>query len=564
MKNQIPSKLFAKLVMLAMGLLLMQCNSMYNPQFENIDKTSHKLKFDMQDINAKDEQGRTNLHLAAIEGDTEVGNLLLQHGPDVNLPDKLGKTALHYACQNGKIAFSRMLIEYTGIELDAVDHEGKTPLHLAAQAGYLPITELLLKRRVNVNAKDLNNQTPLHLAAQAGHLAVVEWLLDNGARPGLGDKADNFPIHQASRGGHTAIVKTLLACSNNVNINVQNQQKATPLMLAIAGAHVETAQLLLLNGGSAVIKDELGNTPLHVAFKKGLMVLVQPLLNNGANLNAKNNEGLTPVEVAQDISRTFEIANNPHAPVRQEILIRTPDDLASIEKKEGYPLDGIYRIVADIDLGGRKFSPIGSKDKPFEGTLYGDGHCIANLYIEEQGMDCVGLLSCLGKKALVQGIHIKDAKVRGSAGVGILAGANEGVIKDCQVTGLVRGCFATGGLVGENNTGACLTNCQAIIQVIGEGWHTGGLLGRNNGYIAHCYATGEVVGKEYVGGLVGDNSGYGVIKSCYATGQVNGVPNVGSLVGLNLGRIFSSDATNLRTNNQIRLVGVTENNGTIN
>jgi len=50
--------------------------------------------------------------------------------------------------------------------------------------------------------------------------------------------------------------------------------------------------------------------------------------------------------------------------------------------------------------------------------------------------------------------------------------------------------------------------------------------------IENCYATGDVDGGDYVGGLVGYNY-YGTIENCYATGDVDGGDSIGGLAGYN-------------------------------
>ena len=57
-------------------------------------------------------------------------------------------------------------------------------------------------------------------------------------------------------------------------------------------------------------------------------------------------------------------------------------------------------------------------------------------------------------------------------------------------------------------------------------------MGTNNHSVSNAYATGNVSGSDFVGGLVGLNSS-GSISSAYATGNVSGVTRVGGLVGFN-------------------------------
>ena len=101
-----------------------------------------------------------------------------------------------------------------------------------------------------------------------------------------------------------------------------------------------------------------------------------------------------------------------------------------------------------------------------------------------------------------------------------------------------------GGLVG-NNQGS-VQDCSTSGKVNG-GHQVGGLIGLNeiHGNISNCYNTGEVYGISLVGGLTGNNRNDGVISCCYNIGNVNAGSRswaVGGLVGKNQknGTIISS------------------------
>ena len=55
------------------------------------------------------------------------------------------------------------------------------PLHEAAQNGLLEVTQWLLDRRANVNAKLADGKTPLALAIERKHDDVADLLRKNGA-----------------------------------------------------------------------------------------------------------------------------------------------------------------------------------------------------------------------------------------------------------------------------------------------------------------------------------------------------------------------------------------------
>ena len=58
------------------------------------------------DVNTKDEDGRTALHLAASNGHTEIAKLLLANNADVNVIDAVGQTPLIIAVARGQMKSS--------------------------------------------------------------------------------------------------------------------------------------------------------------------------------------------------------------------------------------------------------------------------------------------------------------------------------------------------------------------------------------------------------------------------------------------------------------------------
>ena len=94
-------------------------------------------------VNAKDENGRTPLHLAAMKrGNGEILRFLLEAKADVNVQDKKGRTALHFAAENYYMFGGKLLIDY-GANLELVDRNGVTPLESAISLDYLDESSLL-------------------------------------------------------------------------------------------------------------------------------------------------------------------------------------------------------------------------------------------------------------------------------------------------------------------------------------------------------------------------------------------------------------------------------------
>jgi hypothetical protein len=129
-------------------------------------------------------------------------------------------------------------------------------------------------------------------------------------------------------------------------------------------------------------------------------------------------------------------------------------------------------------------------------------------------------------------------------------------IIDCNSSGTVTGqenSDHVGGLVGRLRDSGIIYNCHASGDVLGEE-EVGGLVGWNDGDIGNSFATGDVAtvyDADRVGGLVGRNEG--LIVTSYAGGSVTGGYNsddLGGLVGRNAGNIVDCYATGLVSGGQ--------------
>ena len=264
-------------------------------------------------------------------------------------------------------------------------------------------------------------------------------------------------------------------------------------------------------------------------------------------------------------------------------IIETAEDLNNIGN---HPEDfnKCFLMVADINLSGytgTQFNIIGYyidyyDNAPFTGVFDGNDHKVLNFTWTSNGIDYIGLFGCVGTGGQIKDLGLVNVDVNAGTGlyVGGLVGYNYASISNCYSTGRVIGnfsgglvglnigpinnCYSTGnvsgavdwtsvgGLVGANAYYGAITNCYSAGNVTG-GWEVGGLVGRNDGTISKCYATGAVSGDYcYTGGLVGDNSS--TITNCYSTGSVSGNNYVGGLVGYNVGYDYEGDYRSTITN----------------
>ena len=166
----------------------------------------------------------------------------------------------------------------------------------------------------------------------------------------------------------------------------------------------------------------------------------------------------------------------------------------------------------------------GSPDEAFAATFDGDGHTIANLFVNRPERDYVGLFG-YASSGPVANVGLTNVDIIGNDKVGGLVGwfrnyyvTPEGGIRASHVTGRVSGRDDVGGLIGS--TFFPVRHCYAAVRVSGNRL-VGGLIGsvRLNG-VDSSFATGSVSGATSVGGLVG--SSWRRIVASYATGAVSG------------------------------------------
>jgi hypothetical protein len=101
------------------------------------------------------------------------------------------------------------------------------------------------------------------------------------------------------------------------------------------------------------------------------------------------------------------------------------------------------------------------------------------------------------------------------------------------------------GLFGYVAWPGSIDNVNVVnVTVIGRDY-VGSLVGRNNGEVTNCGSSGSVIGNYCVGGLVGWNDAGGKVKKSYlsSTCNVTGKDCVGGLVGRNKGMVSESYCT---------------------
>uniref|UniRef100_A0A674HIQ3 Poly [ADP-ribose] polymerase n=1 Tax=Taeniopygia guttata TaxID=59729 RepID=A0A674HIQ3_TAEGU len=294
-------------------------------------------------VNEKNKDFMTPLHVAAEKAHNDVMEVLHKHGAKMNALDTLGQTALHRAALAGHLQTCRLLLSY-GSDPSIISLQGFTAAQMgneavqqilsestpvrtsdvdyrlleASKAGDLETVKQLCSPQ-NVNCRDLEGRhsTPLHFAAGYNRVSVVEYLLHHGADVHAKDKGGLVPLHNACSYGHYEVAELLVR--HGASVNVADLWKFTPLHEAAAKGKYEICKLLLKHGADPTKKNRDGNTPLDLvkegdtdiqdllrgdaalldAAKKGCLARVQKLCTQ-ENINCRDTQGRnsTPLHLA--------------------------------------------------------------------------------------------------------------------------------------------------------------------------------------------------------------------------------------------------------------------------
>lgn len=164
-------------------------------------------------INKQNNLGKSALHYAAGNNNTEVAIILLKHEASVLVGDKEGYTPVHTACKYGREEVLQLMlnkrVEVVKDLMGKVTHDGKTPLLVAKSAVNYSLHNIqtLIYTGSKLSAVDRYKNSILHLySAKKDDVGIHEYILDKEpSLLGFTNYNLETPLHITASYGHSDI-----------------------------------------------------------------------------------------------------------------------------------------------------------------------------------------------------------------------------------------------------------------------------------------------------------------------------------------------------------------------
>ena len=286
------------------------------------------------DPNSCNKMGQTALHVAAIWGSMEVGQLLLEAGAEIEARNQMGGiTPLMCAAQRDQTEFAEMLVE-RGANPMTTDDSGRVAFMFAEND---ELRELLggpsgrlsaaVKRgnqaevqeiaRLNpelVECTDGEGNTPIVVAIEYEQYDIARWLANHpAAKRYINEHGSEggCPLHLAVRAEESELVNDLLKAGADPNVKsirtneytrgnydmidpetgekrAVSSEHRTALFECVESGHTALAKALIESGCDVDSTDGDGCTALFAAIEEEETEMIELLLSSGASPDIGN------------------------------------------------------------------------------------------------------------------------------------------------------------------------------------------------------------------------------------------------------------------------------------
>ncbi|XVF16234.1 hypothetical protein REPUB_Repub10bG0014000 [Reevesia pubescens] len=281
--------------------------------------------------------GRTLLHHAILCGNAGAVKLLLDCGANVECPVKTMKTEfrpIHMATRLGLSATLQSLID-SGCDINSKTDSGDTALMVCAKYKHEECLRVLTRAGADFGLVNISGQSASSIAGSKrwslGFQQAVLDVVKVGKIPKSSNVSVFSPLMFVAQAGDVEALKALIG-RGEMNLDYQDSNGFSAVMLAALKGHVEAFRLLVYAGADVKLLNKSGETAimlselnqnrdlfekvmiefalekgnrnaggfyaLHCAARHGDLVAVRLLTSRGYDVNVPDGDGYTPLMLA--------------------------------------------------------------------------------------------------------------------------------------------------------------------------------------------------------------------------------------------------------------------------
>ena len=378
----------------------------------------------------------------------------------------------------------------------------------------------------------------LTLAGDVVGRTVVAGFAANSEAVLTGCNADNVMV----KGENT--LATLVAAGTKKDSRILTVGASFPTMINIVQPTTSASQSLdvlpkdakvtvLTNATGATISYDstTGNLTADISqggFTPGNITLSLQLANSGSGSKVTSVTKVIEIQSKKMYESGTGVSNDPY-------IVMDGDQLSATITN--YPASYIA-LKNNIQLTGN-WKPV----SVFTGNLDGKGYTVNGLKINATVTNSGWVMTNNGT---IHDLKFTGVDVTASVAFGTIAGINNGVIRNVEVSGTINSTNTgdvLGGIAGENQQAGVIDNCLVNAQITATCGMVGGIVGRNKGTgatVQNCTSQGSITvtgAKTRIAGIVGRGEGSDLIKGCLSsmniTATTSGANGVGGIFGAN-------------------------------
>ncbi|KAG9447148.1 hypothetical protein H6P81_013276 [Aristolochia fimbriata] len=331
--------------------------------------------------------GRTLLHHAILCGNVGAVKVLLGHGADFEFPVKTSRGTefrpIHIAARLNQPDILQSLVN-AGCELNSRTHSGDTALIICAKYRREECLRVLACAGADFGLVNMAGSSAASIGSSSGWgLGFQRSVLDViGA--GKNVQTSNLrvfsPILFVTKSGEAKSLKSLIE-QPTVNLDEEDENGCSPLMIAAMEGHVEAFRLLVFAGADVKLSNKSGETAiglagssknkdlfekvmlefeiekgirgsagfyaLHCAARRGDLQAAKLLSGRGYDVNVRNSDGYTPLMLAAREGHGRLCLFLISCGARCDLSTQRGETALSLARKNGEPGNESERVILD-------------------------------------------------------------------------------------------------------------------------------------------------------------------------------------------------------------------------